>query len=1082
MAAAGAVPDVHLAVPSHLADKIRNARGAVEGERKQVTVMFADVKGSMDLSEDVDPEDWRRILNRFYAILTEGVHRFEGTINQYTGDGIMAIFGAPIAHEDHARRACYAALHLCDTLGLYARDLRREKGLSFSVRIGMNSGEVVVGGIGPDLHMEYTAVGHTVGLASRMEHLAAPGTAYITVRTAELAGGFFDLEDLGQFDVKGVREPVRVYELKGIGARRNRFDIATARGLSRFVGRREEAAVLKQALDDVEAGDGQVVGVVGEAGVGKSRLCHEFLERARASGMKVFVAHGQPHGRAFPFAPVLELLRGYFGVAEIDGPVAARQKIAGSLLLLDESFRTSLPLVFDFLGVADPDLPWPQLDPDARLSQLHALTRRLIAARSGRGPALVLIEDLQWFDEGSATFIPHLVGAVTDTRTMLLLNFRPEYRVDWTADSYRRLALGPLDADAIDELIAHRLGNDTSLRSLGPYVIRRSGGNPFFIEEIMQSLVGTGALVGEPGNYRLVGALSQISVPPTVQAILAARLDRLGEREKNVLQAAAVIGPEFSFSVLERAAELAAFELDATLRALVSAEFIVERSIPSGGAPLHASPSMGAPYGAPKPDAEYGFKHPLTQEVAYNSQLGERRRRLHAIVASAIAEAYDDRLDERAPVLARHWEEAGDAHEAARWHRRAAEWAAQNDTSLGLRHWEKVRELVGAYPVDEAETLALAACLGVLNLGPRHGLTEIQAQALFDEGRTLAEHLGDKRSLARLLLVFARVRGISGDVAQASELSLEAAKLADDVGLRGLRLAVAVNLASWATQFDELGRSLEIVDEALLDVPTNPRVGAEHLGYSPYIWLVMNRGRLLTYMGRAAEADEAFDRALRLAREHGELEILCWAHQGCVDLACLRGDAVGAGAHAAQAVDVAERIGTLLAVWSSYHSNGRALTLRGATSEAIGALERALMQMREHRTGLHLQPLVLASLAEAHLEADNAEQAEHLAAEAFEGGEGALAVRARTLLAKARRALGRADARAEGADLLRCLHVLKRTGYRSLESPLREELAELAGELGDEEERAHQLDAARRLYEEMGATARAVALDTLIAR
>jgi adenylate cyclase len=1062
---ADVAPDVHLAVPSHLAEKIRNAQRAVEGERKQVTVMFADVKGSMDLSEDVDPEEWRRVLNRFYEILTEGVHRFEGTVNQYTGDGIMAIFGAPIAHEDHARRACYAALHLCDTLGLYARDLRREKGLSFSVRIGLNSGEVVVGGIGPDLHMEYTAVGHTVGLASRMEHLAAPGTAYLTDRTAELTGTFFDIEDLGQFEVKGVREPVRVYELKGVGAQRTRFDITRARGLSRFVGRRDETASLSDALDEAESGRGRIVGIVGEAGVGKSRLCHEFLDRARASGIKVFVAHGQPHGRAFPFAPVLELLRGYFGVADMDGPVAARQKIAGSLLLLDESFRESLPLVFDFLGVPDPDLPWPQLDPDARLSQLHTLTRQLIAARSDRGPAVILIEDLQWFDEGSATFVTQLVDAVPNTHTLLIMNFRPELlsggdpqtpRPKWSAQSYRQIAVGPLDIDAIDELIENRLGDDTTLRSLGPYVIRRSGGNPFFIEEIIQSLVGSGALVGEPGAYRLVGRLSQVSVPPTVQAILAARLDRLGEREKNVLQAAAVIGPEFSHTVLERAAGFASYELDAALRALIDAEFVVER--------------------AAYPEAEYAFKHPLTQEVAYNSQLGDRRRRTHAVVAAAIAEAYEGRLDERTPVLARHWEEAGDAHEAARWHRRAAEWAAQNDTALGLRHWQKVRELVGAFPVDEAETLALAACLGVLNLGSRHGLTESQAQALFDEGRTLAEHLGDKRSLARLLLVFARVRGISGDVAQASELSLEAAKLAEDVGLRGLRLAVAVNLASWATQFGDLTRSLEIVDDALRDAPTNPRVGAEHLGYSPYIWLVMNRGRLLTYMGRTSEADDAFDRALRLAREHGELEILCWAHQGCVDLACLRGDAVVAGAHAAQAVEVAERIGTLLAMWSSYHANGRALTLRGATNEAIAALERALTSMRENRTGLHLQPLVLASLAEAYLAAGDADHAEALAAEALEAGDGSLAVRARTILARARREAGRADPRAEGADLLRCLHVLESTGYRSLEPALREELAELARALGDDEERTHQLTAARKLYQDMGATAKAEAL------
>ena len=637
-----------------------------------------------------------------------------------------------------------------------------------------------------------------------------------------------------------------------------------------------------------------------------------------------------------------------------------------------------------------------------------------------------------------------------------MINFRPEYRPAWTAKSYRQLTLGPLDADAISELLAHRLGDDASLESVAPYVIRRSGGNPFFIEEVVQSLVGAGALVGEPGAYRLVGRLSQVTVPPTVQAIIAARLDRLGDREKRVLQTAAVIGPEFTQAVLERALDLPTFEVEAALSRLADGEFVIERQT--------------------YPEAEFSFKHPLTQEVAYNSQLGERRRRTHANVALAIADLYADRIEERSPLLAHHWEHARDAHEAARWHRRAAEWAAHNDTAVGLSHWEKVRELVGVYPVDEAETLALAACLGVLNLGSRHGLTETQAQALFDEGRTLAEHLGDKRSLARLLLVFARIRGISGDIAGASELSQEAARVAEQVGLRGLRLAVAVNLASWATQFGDLRRSLEVVEEALLDVPTNPRIGAEHLGYSPYIWLLMNRGRLLTYIGRCEEADDAFDRSLRLAREHGELEVLCWAHQGCVDLACLRGDEAMAMAHAQQAVETAERIGTLLAIWSSYHALGRALTLRGSTAEAISALERALGEMRSNRTGLHLQPLVLTSLAEAHLAHGSADRAVELATEALEGDEGALGVRARILLARARRRLGGSDLRAEGAELVRCLHTLGDTGYRSIEPALREELAALALELGDNEEHDHQVAEAQRLYEEMGATIRSQAL------
>jgi tetratricopeptide (TPR) repeat protein len=385
--------------------------------------------------------------------------------------------------------------------------------------------------------------------------------------------------------------------------------------------------------------------------------------------------------------------------------------------------------------------------------------------------------------------------------------------------------------------------------------------------------------------------------------------------------------------------------------------------------------------------------------------------------------------------------------------------------------------LIGAYPGDaDAEGLALAACLGVLNLGPRHGLTEAEGQALFDEGRMLAQHRADDRSLARLLLVFARARGVSGDVDAASTLSLEAGKLAQRLGLRGLRLAAAVNLSTWATQFGDIRRSLEIVEEALRDVPTNLQVGAEHLGYSPYIWLAMHRGRLLTYMGRSDDAFEALDRALDLAQDNGEIEIVCWAHQGHVDLAFLRGDTTAAAAHARLAVETAERIGTLFSTWSAYHSLGRALTLRGEADEAVSALSRALTVMRRRRTGLHLQVLVLGSLAEAHLIRGETDRARFYSEEAVDATERdtPLAVRARTILARARRESGQGNPDVEERDLRSGLAVLERSGYRSLEPALRVELAGLARGRGDAATAVEELELARRGLEEMGATDAAI--------
>ncbi len=367
-----------------------------DGERKQVTVLFADVMGSMDMAEQTDPEEWRQIMQRFFSLLSDGVRRFEGTVDKFTGDGIMALFGAPIAHEDHAPRACFAALQIGELVSEYAGELRRAKGLSFSVRIGINSGEVVAGAIGEDHKPEYTAVGHTVGLAQRMEALAEPGKAYLTEHAADLARGYLELKDLGEFEVKGASRPIKVFELVGAGSARSRLDLSRERGLSRFVGRAEEMEVLEEALERTEEGRGAVIGVVADPGVGKSRLCHEFAERCRARGIEVYEAQAQAHGQAIPFLPVLQMMRGYFGIEDRDSERVAREKIAGRLLLLDPDFADDLPLVFDFLAVPDPERPAPQVSAEARERLLRGVIRRLYrvpgrtdgGGQRDRGPAL----------------------------------------------------------------------------------------------------------------------------------------------------------------------------------------------------------------------------------------------------------------------------------------------------------------------------------------------------------------------------------------------------------------------------------------------------------------------------------------------------------------------------------------------------------------------------------------------------------------------------------------------------------------------------------------------------------------------
>ena len=1046
--------------PRHLVDKILGSRAALEGERKQVTVLFADVQGSMDLAEQLDPEEWHRILDRFFQLLAEGVHRFEGTVNQYTGDGIMALFGAPIAHEDHARRACYAALHLAEALRRWGEELKRTRGLAFSVRMGINSGEVVVGRIGDDLRMDYTAQGHTVGLAARMEQLAGPERVYLTERTAALVAGFFQLRDLGRFTVKGVREPVRVYELCGLGPIRTRLEASRARGFSRFVGRDEEMKALEGALARALDGAGQVVGVVGDAGVGKSRLCWELAERCRARAIRFTEAHSPPHGKMIPLLPWIDLYRSWFGITEQDDDEAARDKIAGRTLRLDESLAESLPILFDFLGVPDPARASPSMDPEARLRQLVELAQRLHRAQSRREPAVLLFEDLHWMDGASEAFLAVMVDALPETRTLLVVTFRPEYRAPWMERShYRQLSLLPLGPAAIAELLDDLLGHDPSLAGLAERIRERAGGNPFFAEEVVQSLFEAGVLAGGRGAYRLARPVERLEIPASVQAILAARIDRLAERDKSVVQIAAVIGKEFSEPVLARVANLPEEELRAALRELVAAELVY----PEGLYPV----------------AEYAFKHPLTQEVAYRSQLAERRARTHERVARAIAETHADKLDERAALLAHHFEAAGERLEAARWHRRAARWLGATHLAEAYAHSRSVVSLLEGLP-ESAETvpLALEARAAVFSFGWVVGISADEAARLFTEGRALAERAGDPGALAILTAHYAGIKAAHREIDEYVRLSWEAARIAERTGDAALRAAMWPPLARSHLLSGRLREALALTEQALAVVPEDPAFG-QLLGYSPYLNLLQLRANLLAYAGHWPEAAAAFERMIAVAREHGSQGLVAFASSDYGWWAGLLGDPPTALAECRRAVEIAEKLGGQMTRVYAYNALGVAELSAGRASEAVAALEQALGIAREMRTGGEVGLLTLAHLADAQLARGDpacaralAEQAvseacRHrvLASECF-----ARLVHARVLLS------GEGHAGAAGA-LERALALVEETGARCYAPFVRVERARLARLSGDEAGYGQEMRLAHQLFTEMGATGHAEAVE-----
>ena len=860
-----------------------------EAERKQVTVLFADVSGSMDLAEQEDPEEWRKIMQRFFSLLAESVTRFEGTVDKFTGDGIMAIFGAPVAHEDHAKRACYAALQMLDDVASYAAELRREKGLNFSTRIGINSGEVVAGAIGAG---SYTAIGHTVGLAQRMEALAEPGKAYVTEHTAALARGFLDLADLGEFEIKGASRPVGVFELTGVGEARSRLDLARERGFSRFVGREREMRALEEALQRAKEAEATALGVVAEAGIGKSRLYLEFVERCRSEGIEVFEAQGQAHGKSIPFMPILQMLRAFFGIGDSDPEQLAREKIAGRALLLDAAFAEDLPLLFDFLGVPDPERPVPQMSPEARQRALADVLCRLVGNPARKKALMLVFEDLHWIDEGSQTMLNGLLEGFGGTRTLVLANYRPEYAPPWAEDpAWRTIELAPLREEDTRELLRDLAGEDPSLDGLYEPIHERTGGNPFFIEEIVRELAESGYLLGERGSYRLAKPIEGAGVPVTVQAVLAARIDRLGTGAKHLLQVASVLGKEVSAEALGLAAGLGEEEMNASLHELVEGGFLYEAEL--------------------YPQRLLAFRHPLTREVAYGTQLGEQRARTHAAAARALIELNPpDRHDELAALIADHLRQGGESLEAARWSARAAHWAGHSRPRDALRLWHDVTELVAGLEEDEeVANLAIHSRLLQLQYAWRVGMNREEEARLAAEAEEIAARREDLHSLA-LLRVATSVRpGLEHHADEWLAAVRETVELADRTGDRHLRVAIrSAGAYAFLTAGDFVGFE-QTLDEVLELVGDDGSVGAGIILGSPIAWGLMGKGMVRREQLEFDEAEELFERALRVALEEDDPETASWVRSNQAGLMAMRGDAEAGLGAARRNVELTDKLG-----------------------------------------------------------------------------------------------------------------------------------------------------------------------------
>jgi class 3 adenylate cyclase/tetratricopeptide (TPR) repeat protein len=851
--------------PPYLAEKILTSRSALEGERKQVTVLFADLKGSTELIRDLDPEAAQHLLDPALQHMMDAVHRFEGTVNQVLGDGIMALFGAPVAHEDHAVRACYAALAMQATLRRYAEEVRRSHGLEMQARVGLNSGEVVVRAIGNDLHMDYSAVGQTTHLAARMEQLATPGSIRLTAATLRLAEGLVQVTALGPVPVRGLPEPVEVFELVGASTIRGRLQASAARGLTRFVGRQQELTTLQQALERAGAGHGQVVAIVGEPGVGKSRLVYEFVHSHHTPGWLVLESASVSYGRATPYFPVIDLLKRYSHVEERDDTRTIRAKVTGQVLTLDPALQDTLPALLALLDAVPEDSPFLTLDPPQRRQRTLDALKRLLLRESQVQPLLLVFEDLHWIDSETQALLNSLVESLPTARLLLLVNYRPEYQHPWgSKTSYTQVRLDPLPPVSADELLQVLLGNDPSLAPLTHLLITRTEGNPFFLEEGVRTLVETGVLQGERGAYRLAQALPTIQVPATVQAVLAARIDRLPPEEKRLLQTAAVIGTEVPFTLLQAIAEVPDEALYRGLAHLQAAEFVYEAHL--------------------FPEPEYTFAHALTHEVAYGSLLLERRRRLHARIVEALETLAGDRLDEQVDRLAQHalrgevWDKA--VHYCQQAGARADDRAAFREA---VAHFEQALEALAHLPED-GDTRVLAIDLRYVLARTLIALGEHERRlALLGEAEALARALDDRVRLGRVLAEMSYGLMEIGDLDGAITVGQQALALASELGESAFQVHTAYRLGQIYYTIGEFGRAAELFRrnvEAADRASSTPRRG---MWITSQTWLAQALGML----GGFAEGRRHGEEALRLATLDGRglTPIIAYGSLGLLSLA-----------------------------------------------------------------------------------------------------------------------------------------------------------------------------------------------------
>jgi class 3 adenylate cyclase len=842
--------------PSHLAERIRaeqaalEARGASEGERKTITALFADLKGSTALIEGLDPEEARAIIDPALQLMMDAVHRYEGYVAQALGDGIFALFGAPFAHEDHPQRALYAALRMREEMRRYSDKVRLKHGVPLAMRIGINTGEVVVRSIRKDdLHTDYVPVGHSTNLAARMEQMATPGSTLISAHTYKLTEGYFAFKALGQTQIKGVEELLSVYEVLGAGPLRTRLQVAARRGLTRFIGRQQEMEQMQHALAQAIAGHGQIVGVMGEPGLGKSRLFYEFKVLSQA-GCLLLEAYSVSHGKASTYLPVIELLKSYFRIEPQDDERTRQEKVTGKVLRLDRSLEDILPSLFALLGIEEQPSPLQQMDPQIRRKRTFDALKKLFLRESLNQPLILIFEDLHWIDSETQGLLDTLSESVASARILVLVNYRPEYRHEWGSKTYyTQLRLAPFGKAEAEEFLTILLGNDGSLKGLRQLILEKTEGTPFFMEEVVQILEEEGVLSGERGNYRIEKALTALHISPTVQGVLAARIDRLAADEKALLQQLAVIGREFPLSLVRQIVTQPEEELYRLLSSLQHKEFLYEQ------------PAF--------PEPDYLFKHALTQEVAYGTVLQERRKALHERTAQAIESLYSTKLEDHYSALAHHYSRSGNTLKAVEYLHLAGQQAVQHSANAeAITHLTTALELLRTLPDTPERTrqeLALQTTLGPALITTK-GIGASEVEKVYTRARELCQQIGDAPQLSRVLWGLWEFYIARAELRAAQELGEQFLRLAQSAQDPALLLQAHFMLGDTLIWPGELSLArVHLEQGSTLYDPQQHHSFAILYELDPGVGCLCFLARVLWHLGYQDQALQSSDRALALA-------------------------------------------------------------------------------------------------------------------------------------------------------------------------------------------------------------------------